>query len=303
MKAEKMKNRPEFALIGEKDDRCGKYMQMPTWLFYDPKYTDLSLDAKMIYTLLLNRLTLSQQNGWVNENGEVFLIYPRQSLAEMLHICEQRVSAAMRALIDAQLIWECRCGRGMPNQIYLAKVTVDEEGELMPDQESQDQPDLTGGSCPSGAADPAVQDLQILPPNKIDKNQLDLNYPDVSLSKAAPRDEGLTQTPPERELEDILSACELAYFPDDLALVFTSAIEQLYYSDHLRIGSATIPGPRVRAKLRHLDHMVLRTAEHKLRSNRCAPPKNSTGYIMAAVYNCITEQDSDLLVDPYLNSL
>ena len=100
-----------------------------------------------------------------------------------------------------------------------------------------------------------------------------------------------------------LDACELDFFPRETARVFENAIERLYYSDSYRIGNAVLPQGRVRAKLRLLDGMILRDAESKLAANRERKIKNSTAYTMATIFNCITESESDLLVDPYLNSL
>ncbi len=82
----------------------------------------MSLDAKVAYTFLLNRFQLSRRNGWANDQGEVFIIFPRKELAKELHICEKRVTAAFKALAELDLIWEKRCGRGDTNQIYLAHV-------------------------------------------------------------------------------------------------------------------------------------------------------------------------------------
>ena len=47
----------------------------------------------------------------------------------------------------------------------------------------------------------------------------------------------------------------------------------------------------------------LRDAESKLRANQSVSVRDSTKYIMSTIYNCITEAGSDLMVDPYLNSL
>lgn len=49
--------------------------------------------------------------------------------------------------------------------------------------------------------------------------------------------------------------------------------------------------------------MILRVAESKLRANTDRTIKNSTAYTMATIFNCIAESESDLMVDPYLNSL
>ena len=122
MKAAEMKERPAFTLMKQTDVQNIYHMQMPHWLFSDPRYADMSLEAKVVYTFLLNRFQLSRRNGWVNEHGEVFVIFPRQELAQELRVGEKRVTAAFQKLAELDLIWEKRCGRGDANQIYLASV-------------------------------------------------------------------------------------------------------------------------------------------------------------------------------------
>ena len=127
MRAAKMKERPSFQLMVQTDVQSIYHMQMPRWLFSDPRYCEMSLDAKVTYTFLLNRFQLSRRNGWVNERGEVFVIFPRKALAKELRICEQRVTAAFKKLVELELVWEKRCGRGDANQIYLAYVTPQDD--------------------------------------------------------------------------------------------------------------------------------------------------------------------------------
>ena len=91
MRAATMKERPSFQLMRQTDVQSIYHMQMPRWLFSDLRYSDMSLEAKLTYTFLLNRFQLSRRNGWVNDFGEVFVIFPRKELARELHICEQRV--------------------------------------------------------------------------------------------------------------------------------------------------------------------------------------------------------------------
>lgn len=75
------------------------------------------------------------------------------------------------------------------------------------------------------------------------------------------------------------------------------------HADSFRIGNATLPQSRVRAKLRRLDGLILREAESKLRANQERNVKNSTAYTMAVLFNCIAESESDLMIDPYLNTI
>ena len=86
-----MTERPSFQLMVQTDVQSIYHMQMPSWLFSDSRYCEMSLDAKVTYTFLLNRFQLSRRNGWVNERGEVFVIFPRKALAKELRIDRKSV--------------------------------------------------------------------------------------------------------------------------------------------------------------------------------------------------------------------
>lgn len=331
MRAAQLKERPSFSLMKQTDIQSIYYMQMPRWLFSDPRYAAMSLDAKVTYTFLLNRFQLSRRKGWVNDQGEVFVIFPRKALAGELRICEKRVIAAFHKLAELHLIWEKRCGRGDANQIYLAKIdpvddpdyectpftseeyecdssrttdlaVLEEEGGLPAEQEPQNRQFKKGKTGSSRTAVFADAELPELPPRKKIIRNTEQSQKEVSQSvRAAPAADRLTDD--EEELIGILDACELYLFPEETARVFENAIERLYYSDSYRIGNATLPRSRVRAKLRLLNEIILREAERKLAANQEREVKNSTAFTMATVFNCITESESDLLVDPYLNRL
>ena len=333
MRAAKMKERPSFQLMCQTDVQSIYHMQMPRWLFSDPRYCEMSLDAKVAYTFLLNRFQLSRRNGWVNEHGEVFVIFPRKALAKELRICEQRVTAAFKKLVELKLVWEKRCGRGDANQIYLARVTPIEDPEYScapfedpgeePDcgsrtadfeglaaadtpaarQEPQDLPSKNHGSSDSRVAYSALPEPQEPMSNKKEKREIDLSHIEVSPSVNAHSRDGQTDADAEKELLDILEDCELYCFEPETALVFENAIERLFYSDSFRIGNATLPQCRIRAKLKRLDGMILRDVESKLHANRDRNVKNSTAYTMAVLFNCIAESESDLMIDPYLNTI
>ena len=64
MKPATLPQRPTFALMKLTDVISFYHLQMPRWLFCDSKYKELSLEAKVAYTFLLNRFQLSRMNGW-----------------------------------------------------------------------------------------------------------------------------------------------------------------------------------------------------------------------------------------------
>ena len=127
MKKNTNENRPGFALMKLSGAISYFHMQMPRWLFCDPHYTDMSLEAKVAYTFLLNRYQLSRRNGWVNRNGEVYIIYTREDLAREMQVSYRKAISCFKELADRKLIWEQRQGRGLPNRIFLAEVELDEK--------------------------------------------------------------------------------------------------------------------------------------------------------------------------------
>ena len=85
--------------------------------------TDLSHTAKLLYTLLLDRATLSQKNNWVDEHGFVYVIFPLSSLSEALRCSSMSIKRALRSLEDADLI-ERRRGRiTVPNSMQTSTTT------------------------------------------------------------------------------------------------------------------------------------------------------------------------------------
>lgn len=99
---------------------------LPQYLPY-PRFlldTNLSHTAKLLYTLLLDRATLSQKNNWMDERGFVYVISPLSSLSDALRCSTMSIKRALRSLEDADLI-ERRRGRiTVPNSIFVKVPTV-----------------------------------------------------------------------------------------------------------------------------------------------------------------------------------
>ena len=140
---------------------------------------------------------------------------------------------------------------------------LDEPGFPTPTQEPQDMGGKNRESCGSRIADSEVPEPRKPRPSYKDLSHTYPSHIDVSLS--VPRGDGRADG--EAELMGILDACELQCFSRETARVFENAIERLYYADSFRVGNATLPQSRVRAKLRLLDYTILQTAEAKLHAN------------------------------------
>lgn len=101
--------------------RAIQHYQVPKVLFKHPFYENLTNDTRLAYSILLDRLELSRQNNWVNENDEVFIIYTRDEMAKELNIgSKTTITKVFKQLKDFELIREERIGLNKPNRIYVA---------------------------------------------------------------------------------------------------------------------------------------------------------------------------------------
>jgi hypothetical protein len=154
--------------------------------------------------------------------------------------------------------------------------------------------------------------MQIWHTNKKDNKKIECSdTEEVSPSKSARADTSSenrgrdvpTDNSDEYLLEDILNRCELYVLPDEEAGVFRNAITRLFYSESFHVGTSVMPRQVIRSHLNAIDGTVLVDTREKLRRNTDKPIKNSTAYVMATLFNNIWELQSDLMVDPYLNSI
>jgi len=147
-----------------------QFLRVPFSLLANPKYKQMSLEAKFIYSLLLNRMTLSQRNNWINKDNEVYLIYTRQEAAEALNITYKKSIAAFKELIQNGLLHEQRQGLGAPNLLYVLKAELTDEDatEFAADFEGEtpaEEPETVGNQqiCQNGTSRYAKMAHQDMP--------------------------------------------------------------------------------------------------------------------------------------------
>ena len=97
------------------DTRLPPYLPYPRFLLQ----TDLTQTAKLLYALLLDRATLSQSNGWLDEGGRIYLVFPIEKIAAALDRSPMTVKNALSELENAGLIERRRSGFSKPNRIYV----------------------------------------------------------------------------------------------------------------------------------------------------------------------------------------
>ena len=123
------------------------FFRIPKILVRDKKFKHISSDAKILYGLLLDRMSLSIKNKWLDQENRVYIIF---TIAEIMQEfeCSERKAIEMLAELDNKsgigLVEKKRQGLGRPNLIYVKNFVVSEEAEA----EKNEQLKLVGEVLP-----------------------------------------------------------------------------------------------------------------------------------------------------------
>ena len=98
------------------------FYQIPKELFINPYYKNLNSDSKLLYALLLDRLSISMKNKWIDNDENIFLIFSRKEAGEKLNLSDKTVTKAFRELNNVKLIYEKKLGFRKNNIIYVGKI-------------------------------------------------------------------------------------------------------------------------------------------------------------------------------------
>ena len=141
------------------------FYQMPQWL-YEPPYNVLSDKAKQIYMFLFDRRTLSIQNKWFDEKGNVFVYYTNEQLMEKLNCSKPTIISAKKELADMGLLREFRQGVNKPNRLYISgskKTLLQEVKNIDPIKTDNIKTNISRLSEPDGAGANTLYSIEDAP--------------------------------------------------------------------------------------------------------------------------------------------
>ena len=106
------------------------FYRVPKVLFTAECFKSLSCEAKVLYGLMLDRMSLSIKNRWFDEEDSVYIIFTVEEIAVLLNCGTQKAVKLMKELDDNQgigLIEKKRLGLGKPNVIYVKNFILKEK--------------------------------------------------------------------------------------------------------------------------------------------------------------------------------
>ena len=102
---------------------------VPKVLFQMEKYKILSNTAKILYSLFLDRLKFAPQNGWIDSDGELFVIYPKSKMKEDLNTTRYGVDQAIQELVTVGKLIRIIPNNGKANHFYIKNIFENEMEE------------------------------------------------------------------------------------------------------------------------------------------------------------------------------
>ena len=253
------------------------FCRLPKSLFTDGRYKKISSDAKILYSLLTDRLSLSEKNGWVDKNGATYLYFTHAEAMELLSIGKDKCVRVFSELSAAGLIERKKQGLGKPAMIYIKELGASEDTESAAlKTRSQDGAKKRTIEC--GEKEP--NNININKNNNIKNNITTLSFG---------REEGLMREIVKENID--YNSLVTEYGRDTVDQITELMTEALM----TKTGTVTINGTAmsrsaVSSRLLKLNHDHISYVIECL--DNVANVKNIKGYMLSMLYNSFTTIDT-----------
>ena len=258
------------------------FYRVPKVLFTNERFWNISADAKMLYGILLDRMSLSAKNGWIDESGRVYIIFTIDEAKSALNCAEQKAIKLLSELEKkAGLIERKRQGLGKPNLIYVKNFISAVDSQL-----------LNCENHNSGTMKITTQELPKSQCNNTDIKNTEFSDTDPFLSSVSHGQEADGTGEFTRYYEYFYDQLEMEYLKQDfrhdgeiLELILRLIVEVMCSNrKQIRIASDDKPVEIVRSTFMKLDSEHIRFVIDRFKENT-TEVRNIKQYLLASIYN------------------
>ena len=100
------------------------FYRIPKMMFTDARFSVISTEGKVLYGLLLDRVSLSRENGWVDEEGRVYIIFTISAICEAMSCSNKSAVKYLAELESFGLIERLKQKLCKPDLIYVKDFSV-----------------------------------------------------------------------------------------------------------------------------------------------------------------------------------
>jgi hypothetical protein len=282
-----------FHYGGEADQYV--FYRIPKLLFTDPELKKLSTDAKVLYGLMLDRMGLSLKNGWMDDEGRVFIYFSVENIMEMVGCGNAKCTRLLQEL-DTQngvgLITRVKQGLGKPDVIYVHKCV----SRISKSNPQTFQNDISG--------DVEMKSADISFCNANNTENINTDFSDINPIYSADNGETVDKLMMERTIyrDMVKDNIEYEYIVDVANQKQVDEIVELMVDticttqEYIVIGGDKKPSAVVKSQFLKLDAEHIRFVLHSMNENT-SRVRNIRKYLLSVLYN------ASMTIDNYYSAL
>lgn len=268
------------------------FFKIPKLLFSAPEFKDVSIGAKLLYGLMLDRMRLSVMNGWYDENGRAYIYFTINDISEQLSCGSEKANKLLFELDDEKgcgLIERKKQGQGKPTVIYLKKFITDvsRKTEL---QTTENQI--------SRVPEIENQDFGKSTSNNTNINKKDFNNTDINISYPIGKPDAMDWVEEHNTYEEIIKEnieydimCER--FPkewlDEIVAIMVDVV--CSKNPYIRINKQDVPQEAVKSRFLKINSMHIEYINFALQENT-SDVRNIRAFLITTIYRSYETADN-----------
>ena len=276
------------------------FYRIPKLLVVDDYFRTLSSDAKILYGLMLDRMSLSQKNGWLDEENRVYIYFALEDVMEYLNVGKNKALGLLAALDTENgigLIERIKQGQGKPAKIYVRSFIREEAKrfEIQTSEEKMDDPEVyfsnlkTSQNQTSRLPENKPLEVSKVNPNKNINTNTDLSETESNLISSAIGSDEMGYADLIRDNLELDLLIEREPLDRDLLEgIYELILETvLCQNDYVLIASNKYPKDLVKSKFLKLNASHVEYVVGCFKGNT-TKVRNIKKYLLAALFNAPT---------------
>lgn len=270
------------------------FFRIPKTLFTDLNFKKLSVEAKILYGILLDRMSLSIKNKWLDEENKVYIIYTIEEIMEVLNWGRNKSVKVMKEIEEIGLLEKKRLGLGKPNLLYVKNFIYTENNKTTEVSKANLKKfkKQTSGSLENKPLEVSKEDSNNTNINNTETNNTDFNNitPISPLEKLGEKSK---KTLEEEELKEIIKK-NISYETFEkvrieekkqVDVMINVLVKALTSFTNIKIGGRHISNENFKEKFLSLNYKHIDYVLKYLRENAPKDIRNINAYLLTLLYN------------------
>ena len=270
------------------------FFRIPKTLFTDLNFKKLSVEAKILYGILLDRMSLSIKNKWLDEENKVYIIYTIEEIMEVLNWGRNKSVKVMKEIEEIGLLEKKRLGLGKPNLLYVKNFIYAENNKTTEVSKANLKKfkKQTSGSLENKPQEVSKEDSNNTNINNTETNNTDFNNT-TPISPLEKLGEKSKKTLEEEELKETIKK-NISYEifekvrieeKKQVDVMINVLVKALTSFTNIKIGGRHISNENFKEKFLSLNYKHIDYVLKYLRENAPKDIRNINAYLLTLLYN------------------